>query len=206
MSRKSRECKECGNTWRRKFVRACCKCGSQNISMDSKIISQDDLLNLVPAENEYIDDLMLLQKETKIVHLLEDMYKSLPTNPQDPLLDTKSQEIFRILVYPNASSEICRQCNQTAPKVCEIMCDKFKLNRSCEHNLIVNNKYCCGEASFNPNCVNYSKKIGEYQKCSASLAARRVKKIRIHIKKYIIAHKKDPLCNELYEAMKEYLG
>ena len=205
MSKKGRKCNDCSHTWARKFSRACYKCGSTDIYTDSKIVSQEDIILYVPADISSAEMMVIdTQDNANLDILLHDIRDSLPIDPENPDVDTKTKEVFNLLVFPEASQEMCKQCHTNAAKVCEKKCNLFKLNKLCEHNLVPDSSSCCGETSFNPKCINYSKKIGEYQHCSASLAARRVKASRRYTLKYIREHRDNELCKSLYGLINKY--
>jgi hypothetical protein len=200
-SKKGRRCNLCGNIWTRVFGHICYKCGSDDMRADSKLISQDDTILQMASNLEQADTVLITEEsEARLDKILDEIYKALPTDPKNPTIETKTQEVFRLLIYPSASKEMCKRCNEAAPKVCEEKCEQS----GCQHIKIPDPNVCCGAESYNNRCINYSKKIGEYHNCSASLAARRVKKVREYFIRYIVANKEDMDCETLYKLLDKY--
>lgn len=203
-SKKRRKCNECEHTWDRQFAHTCYKCGSEDISIESSLSTNNDTLVYVKSEAAPVDEMLHdFRFDAEIAQLLKDLYRALPTDPRDATAFTKTHEVFNILVYPEASRAMCDGCRTRARRVCESECADFRTYGKCEHKLVINQNESCGAEYFSDECVNYSKKIGEYQNCSASLTARRVKKVREYIKMYVITHKGDYVCKELYRLLKK---
>lgn len=103
---------------------------------------------------------------------------ALPPDPRDPTGDSQSRKILRVLVEPGASLDMCKSCNKMAIMVCVDGCGES----TCTHSKVPDPKMSCGSRTFSfEDCVNYSKKIGDYFGYTASLANRRVAKVREHV-------------------------
>lgn len=202
-AKKFRRCQDCEHTWEREFVRACYKCGSENVHTDAMVINQEDTLFQQPAELDTAEETMIASEvESEMDKLLDAIYLSLPTDPKNPTATTRTHDVFNLLTRVEASADMCRKCVFAAPKVCEVKCATFKKMRMCEHDLIPDPAISCGgESMVTSKCVNYSKKIGEYHNVSASLASRRVKKVRLYVGRYVQANKNHPSYDTLHKLL-----
>lgn len=202
-SRKGRRCLDCHHAWDRRFNRQCFRCGSDDVHTDAMVINQDDTMFQQADDSDTAEQTLVANEvENEMSKLLDAIYKSLPTDPKNPAVATRTHDVFNLLTRPEASKDMCKQCVFKAPKVCEKKCDVFKKMKMCEHDLIPDpNISCGGESMFAAKCVNYSKKIGEWHGVSASLASRRVKKVRQYVSRYVMANKTHPAYDTLHKLL-----
>lgn len=174
-AKKMRRCEDCQATWRRRFEYRCGKCGSGHIAIRPKNISksesfQDDSTTARSVEDEALD----LELEQELADAFVSIRQLLPKNPSDKAAQSKTMELFDMIVDRNKTVDMCAKCRLSAPTVCVKKCTK-----SCAHERVLDSRASCGATEFSLTaCVNYSKKIGEHVGCSASLVARRMKQIR----------------------------
>lgn len=201
-SKKFRLCKPCGHMWQRQFNRKCTHCGSQSVRVDARAQGDDATLAQTPSAANTESTLAELETDLMVDGLIDKLYKSLPLDPRDPTTISKTKEVFDILVRPEASTEMCKKCVASAKHICTDRCKLFKAEGQCEHEKMLDPSETCGADHFViGKCVNFSKKIGEHHNCSASLAARRVKKVREYVKRYIIEHANDDDCAQVNALM-----
>ena len=180
-SKKFRKCNNCSTTWERKFKHVCSNCQSTDIRLEYKFIDNDNVYVSI-CSDEVNADMSLIehQSESAMATLISKVINSFPK--LNDVNNSKTAEVFAIMVIPETSHDMCKQCNDTASMVCQQKCGKHE----CEHDLIPDPDNCCGSDHFvMGKCVNFSRKIAQYHKCSASLAARRVQKARQYFIKYI---------------------
>lgn len=198
--RKEKLCKGCQNTWTRKFAYSCQTCQSNEIRIESRYGPTDDLTQLTNDDVSAEETLITHEAERELDNILRDIYNFLPADPRDPTLVSRTKEIFTILVDPKASVDICRKCVSAAPQVCADQCKE----KDCKHTRMPDPKVSCGATTFSINkCVNFSRKIGEYHGCSASLSARRVKKVRQYFIRFVKTHRNLDLCRSLHGLLDE---
>jgi hypothetical protein len=192
-STKERKCNTCGGMWKREFAYAC-TCGSANVHIESRFN------NAIDTIDETADGLPTIEErhvgvdlDSELVGLIAKVYSSLPTNP-DPKCDatnTKTRAILDILCNSPTSSDICSKCVARAPVVCSEQCHSV----NCIHSKVPDPKQTCGATSFSLiSCINYNKKLGEYQGVSATLSSR-------YFIKYIEEHRDDDLCSSLHRLL-----
>lgn len=183
-SKKSRRCNACKARWSRTFVRSCLGCNSENVHTDTLVINNEDSMLHHPSSEKSVEDtIMTYQAEQEVSTLLDEIYKSLPRDPRYPNKPTHTHSVFELLTRPAASKEMCGACVKAAPIVCAEKCKQA----TCNHDKLPDPTISCGSSSMatSVKCVNYSKKIAEYHDVSASLASRRVKKVRKYVAQYI---------------------
>jgi hypothetical protein len=202
-SRKARKCDDCGNIWTRQFERKCYACNSDSVRTEARLQNGEDSIFHVPTEDRTAEDVIVSTEiDAEMATILDRMYAYLPNDPRDPKAISRTKDTFNLLTRPEFSKDMCSKCVSKASLVCEDKCDDFKSTKTCQHSKIPDPNVTCGEQSFTLNkCVNFSKKIGEYHSCSASLAARRVKKVREYVKRYITQHHSSDNCKKLYALM-----
>jgi hypothetical protein len=199
-SKKARRCNGCKYVWSRHFVRTCSECGSDNVHTDALVMNNEESMMQQASEDETAEQTIITgQAQAELTALLDDIYKSLPRDPKDPTLVTHTHNVFELLTRPEASKEMCRLCVKAAPLVCS---DKCK-TPNCSHDKIPDPGVSCGAESMATatKCVNYSKKIAEYHNVSASLASRRVKKVRKYVAMYISKHRSYSTLDTVYELL-----
>jgi len=181
-----RKCSACGTLRPRQFTRSCRKCGSSNVRVDYRFDGElkEDIFSLPDGLHNMRPDDILVKGEVnrELEQLLKDIEDSFPKNTKDNIGDTQVRRIFRILIYPEASMEMCGQCKFKAGMVCAEGCRRDY----CNHDRKVNPSKSCGADSFQlDKCINYSKKIGEYMGFTGALANRRVQKIRLYVEQFL---------------------
>jgi len=177
-SKKSRVCEPCGTIWTRQFSKSCYNCKSVNVKIESRLIRENEIVNNVVDDNTNADALSIQEGEIEYNEIVSNIRKFLPSDPNNPGGTSRTKEIYDMITNSSKGEDICKKCVISA------------------HG---NKKLSCGATSFNINkCINFNKKIGEYHNCSASLSARRIKKIRQYVSKYIMEHKN---INDTHEAM-----
>jgi len=193
-AKKTRKCNTCEHQWTRQFTRKCSKCGSVNIRTEARCQAEDDKISQLPGDESSAESELVNQEyERELVTLIDNIAASLPTDPRNPKAISRTMEIFDIMMRPNAGKAICKMCVASAPLIC-VECTE----PTCTHQKVPDPEVTCGAESFAlTKCINFSKKIGQYHKCSASLAARRVKKVRQYVIKYIQANKDQDICTAL---------
>lgn len=198
--KKQKICKSCKHIWQRKFAYICGKCDSLEVRIEQRHSPTDENTFQIAAEEMSVEEeLVQAETEANLEELVEEIYDFLPSDPKDPTLISKTKEIFTILTDPEMAKDICQKCVAKAPLVCSEGC-----KTSCTHVRIPDPKISCGASTFSiGKCVNFSKKIGEYHSCSASLTARRMKKIRQYFVRYVVINKNREECAPLYQLMKE---
>lgn len=199
-SRKARRCLGCKYVWDRQFVRTCTECGSDNVRTDSLVMNNEESMLQKSSDEATIEEMIAQhQAEQELQALLDDIYKSLPRDPKDPNATTHTHNVFNLLTRPAASIAMCKACVSKAPLVCADKCKKS----DCAHDRIPDPDISCGAESMATatKCVNYSKKIGEYHGVSASLASRRVKKVRKYVSQYIKTHRSFQTLDTVYELL-----
>jgi hypothetical protein len=199
-SRKARKCTDCNFMWDRQFARICIACGSDNVRTDSLIVSNEEhTLHQESTEATADEAIEAQQSDEEFNNLLNDIYKSLPKDPVNPTSVTHTHDVFNLLTRPAASVDMCKACVASAPLVCSKKCRKS----ICVHNKIPDPAISCGAESMatSQKCVNYSKKIGEYHGVSASLASRRVKKVRKYVIQYIRTNHKSKSLDNIYDLL-----
>lgn len=191
-SRKARKCNECNHIWLRQFTRKCYKCNSENVRTESRIQNGEDSIFQAPSGEDSAETLLVANElNQNIDTLIGKLYNFLPSDPRDPKVVSRTKDVFNILTRPEFSKDMCGKCVAKAPMVCDEKCGLT----NCIHGKAPDPKISCGEPSFSlDKCINFSKKIGEYHGCSASLAARRVKKVREYVKRYIVKHAASEQC------------
>lgn len=174
-AKKARRCLSCLTTWKRKFEYRCSRCKSDNISIGPKTVSkQESVYDESSIARSSEDEALDAELEREIDHIYTTIRASLPKNPADRLATSKTMELFDMLVDKSKSVDMCAKCRLSAPTICVKRCTV-----PCKHDTMLDPRSSCGETEFTvASCVNYSKKIGEYVGCSASLVARRMKQIR----------------------------
>lgn len=194
-AKKSRRCLGCGNTWTRQFTRKCYSCGSDGVRTEARVQNGEESMFHVPSSDVSAHEtLEQAEIDRSLDELLDRIYKFLPSDPKDPKAISRTKDVFNIMTRPEFSRDMCGKCVKAAPLVCEEKCK----DHNCSHSKIPDPNLTCGEESFALNkCVNFSKKIGEYHGCSASLAARRVKKVREYFKRYVQKHKLSDQCQAI---------
>lgn len=204
LSKKWRKCNTCKHQWLRKFTHMCHKCGSDSVYTDMRVVAHDDSILQLASMSMPADQLMADTESTIFVkNLTTSLRQFLPSDPSNTGGSTKTIDVFDILTDPAASLNMCKMCRHNAPLICQEQCRDFSIHGECGHTLIPDPSVCCGSEYFNDKCINYSKKIGEYHKCSASLTSRRVKKVREYVKRFIVLHRNDS-CAEMYELLSKY--
>lgn len=201
-SPKLRTCDQCDFKWRRKFVYTCTKCKSINVRIETKILhDKDNYINNIPVIDEPDEDIIRQQFIDELDDILENIWDFLPANPGDAKAVSKTKEVYNILTGGRQAYDICTQCKIKSPQVCSVSCD----NNSCWHPRMPDPKICCNRNSFSlEQCINSNKKISEYHSCSPALTARRVKKVRTYIVRYLKQNQANDTCRSIYEALNNY--
>jgi hypothetical protein len=165
------------------------------VRIDARAHGGDDLLAQTSSGADTETTLSELEEDLLIDGLITKLYNYLPLDPRDPTAVSKTKEVFDILVKSEASAEMCKKCVASASTICTERCKLFKTQGKCGHEKTLDPADTCGADHFLiGKCVNFSKKIGEHHNCSASLAARRVKKVREYVKRYIEEHSEEEDC------------
>ena len=204
-STKYRICTQCSNTWRRKFSYICSNCLSTNVRIATRFDSKEDTIYNTPSNDCRADELFVISEpEVEIESIIFGVYKSLPTNPNQPGVETRARAILDILFDPKVSRDICSQCSFNAKDMCAIKCTKFNETKHCEHNKVKDPKQTCGAQKFElDKCINYAKKISQFHGVSANLSNRRMKIVRKYFVKYIMSHRHNDLCESVYNLLKK---
>lgn len=202
MRRRERRCLDCKELRPANIKRLCGHenedgtftngCGSTDVS----VVQAEEFIPDDSDRQEALHDTHEEDSETKFIeHELErdgrefiaECVKSMPGDPNNPSGDSQSRKILRVLVDPQAGAEVCRSCNDRAAKVC-VECKEA----DCAHEKVPDPKMCCGSNVFSiGQCVNYSKRIGEHFGYTASLANRRVAKVREFVAKFAKEHARE---------------
>jgi Zn finger protein HypA/HybF involved in hydrogenase expression len=168
-SKKSRKCTACSHVWARTFDRMCCSCQSRNTHIEGRHTYNVDI-NAESDTSHAVDQMIDHETDLEFDDLVRDIRQSLPSDPNNKDTVSRTVEIYDILTNPTSGAAICTLCKVSA-KTPDATCgaDTFILSK----------------------CINYSKRIGAYHGCSASLSARRVKKIRSYVLRYMLSHHVD---------------
>jgi len=199
-SKKTRKCNTCNLTWTREFIYSCIYCKSPDTRLEMKYQPIDAMTTTPYDLNTAEAKVAHNQSINEVNSLIIRIKASLPKDPRDADAITAKMSIFVLMTDQSAAADICRKCVKKA-EVCTEACTEV-----CLHQKTIDKRKSCGAESFSiTQCINYSKKIAEYQSCSASLASKRVKYNRHYFTKYIVANRdKDMTCAALYDVMQQY--
>lgn len=201
MRRRERRC-ECGQIRPTNVKRMCGHedttgkivngCGGTEIA----IVQAEELLPNDTDHQEALHDTHEVDSEAKFVEheserdvkvFMEACIRAMPSDRKDPTGDSQGRKILRILTDTQAGAEVCNLCYTHAAKVC-IECKET----NCEHEKVPDPKVCCGSSVFSlTQCINYSKRIGEFTHTTASLANRRTGKVRAHVIEFAKHHTRE---------------
>jgi hypothetical protein len=197
MRRRRRKCNDCGAIRLCDMKRVCGRpivngddttyadgCGSTNISLvrAEESLNDSNSISITDSSVEFSEDTPEFNYICNELHddaaaFLQDCIKSLPVDSQAGNCESNSAKILKIIADPKEGNDICKKCHENARPVCVENCSE-----QCTHAKMMDPKQCCGANSFSlDQCINYSAKIGQYLGFTASLANRRVKRVRLHV-------------------------
>ena len=189
LRKRKRRCIECGTVRAARFERVCGVpvgvgpdgkvifehgCGSENITLvtaeDNSLDDNPDGTEIVASntddpETQYVE----AERDPEISVFIREIEASMPRDPGDPTGDSKNRKILRILTDPREGREVCQSCRASAKDPDD----------------------CCPAEYFTiDECINYSRKIGQFLGVTTTLANRRVAKVREHTRKFARTHQK----------------
>jgi hypothetical protein len=195
MRRRSRACLDCGHVRFTTMKRVCGHprekedgtieyvdgCGGVDVQtlQTEEYLTDHEKWDGVLGEDGHDPEVHIIHNELEkdASEFVQACIGSMPRDARDPNGDSQTRKILRILVDPQDGAKICKDCRDDSDSVCAQSC----ADPLCDHDRMPDPKQSCGAKTFSlSECINYSKKIGDHLGYTASLANRRVAKVRKH--------------------------